>query len=76
MSLAKKMKLTERLGWELRIETFNLFNHPNFLNPGSDNALSGNILGSGLFGLVTSTVGNPDATTGARQMQVAMKLTF
>jgi len=62
--------------WELRFEGYNIFNHPNFLNPGSDAAHQGNVRTSGQFGLITGTVGSPDGTTGARQVQVAMKLTF
>ena len=76
LSIAKKMQLTERIGWELRFEGYNIFNHPNFLNPGSDVNHQGNIRTSGLFGLITGTQGSPDGTTGARQVQVAMKLTF
>jgi hypothetical protein len=34
------------------------------------------LLGSPIFGLITNTVTRPDATTSARQMQVALKLTF
>jgi hypothetical protein len=76
VSVAKKMHLTERIGWEFRVEGYNIFNHPNFLNPGTDTSLIGNIVTSGLFGIVTGTVGNSDGTTGARQLQVGMKLTF
>jgi outer membrane receptor protein involved in Fe transport len=32
-SIFKKTQLTERLNMELRFETYNLFNHPNFANP-------------------------------------------
>lgn len=76
-SISKKMKLGERLGLETRIEVFNLFNHPQFTNPGSDlpNAL-GNRLRSPIFGQIISTLTRSDGTTSARQMQVAMKLTF
>jgi outer membrane receptor protein involved in Fe transport len=76
MSVAKKMKITERVGLELRFEGYNIFNHPNFLNPGTDPAHVTNILASGAAGLITSTVTNGDGTTSARQMQVGMKLTF
>ena len=74
---AKKMKITETLQAELRVEGYNIFNHPNFTNPGTNqlpvwepDRQCGN------FGLITSTVGRPDATTSARQMQVALKLNF
>ena len=50
VSIAKKMQITERIGWELRFEGYNLFNHPNFLNPGADSAHQGNVLTSGLAG--------------------------
>jgi hypothetical protein len=71
---AKHIKITERFGAELRVEAFNIFNHPNFSNP---DATLGNQIGNlGAFGLLNSTVGRPDATTSARQMQVALKLSF
>ncbi len=76
LSIAKKMQITERVGWELRFEGYNIFNHPNFLNPGSDSNHLGNVLTSGLAGLITGTVQSPDGTTSARQVQVGMKLTF
>jgi len=76
MAVAKKLKLTERLGLETRFEAFNLFNHPQFTNPGADANANGNLLGSGIFGEITSTLTHSDGTTSARQMQVAMKLTF
>ena len=76
MSLSKKMSITERIGAELRVECYNIFNHPHFNNPGSDAAVNGNLLGSPIFGLITNTVTRPDATTSARQMQVAVKVTF
>jgi hypothetical protein len=76
MSVAKKMKLTERFGLETRFEAFNVFNHPQFNNPGSDANAFGNLIGSSIFGDIVSTQTRPDGTTSARQMQVAMKLTF
>jgi hypothetical protein len=76
VSIAKKMQITERVAWELRFEGYNIFNHPNFLNPGADSAHQGNVLTSGLAGLITGTLQNPDGTTSARQVQVGMKLTF
>jgi hypothetical protein len=61
---------------ELRFEGYNIFNHPEFTNPGSDPANLGNQLGSALFGVITSTRNNPDGTTSARQIQVALRLSF
>jgi hypothetical protein len=76
LAFAKKMKLGERLQLETRFEGYNIFNHPHFLNPGTDSAGVGNLIGSSLFGVITNTFVQPDGTTSARQMQVAMKLSF
>jgi hypothetical protein len=72
----KRIRITERFNAELRIEGYNIFNHPQFTNPGSDPNANGNLVGSPIFGLITSTVTRPDATTSARQMQVGLKLNF
>lgn len=76
VSVAKRMAITERVKMELRFEGYNVFNHPEFTNPGADPAVLGNQLGSPLFGVITSTRSNPDGTTSARQIQVALKLSF
>ena len=76
LTMSKKMKLTERFNAELRVECYNIFNHPHFNNPGDTGSSLGNRVGSPIFGLITSTVARPDATTSARQMQVAVKLNF
>ncbi len=76
LEFAKRMTFSERFGVELKVECYNLFNHPNFNNPGADGGALGNQLGSPLFGVITSTVSQPDSTTSARQMQVALKLSF
>lgn len=76
LTLAKKMMLTENVGLELRGEGYNIFNHPEFNNPGSDPGALGNQLDSPLFGIITSTRTQPDGTTSARQVQVALRLTF
>jgi outer membrane receptor protein involved in Fe transport len=72
----KRIRITERFNAELRIEGYNIFNHPQFRNPGSDPDANGNLVGSPIFGLITSTVTRPDGTTSARQMQVGLKLNF
>ncbi len=69
-ALAKKTSITERVKLETRFELFNIFNHPQFYQPGNTRALPGT------FGVSTSTITRPDGTTAARQLQAAMKLTF
>jgi hypothetical protein len=73
---SKNTKITERVSAQLRVEGYNIFNHPHFTSPGADLAGIGNLLNSGLFGIITSTVSQPDGTTSARQLQVALKVTF
>ena len=76
VTLAKRMSITERVKAELRFESYNLLNHPHFLNPGTDGAGIGNLIGQPLFGVITNTYTQADGTTSARQVQVAMKLLF
>ncbi len=76
LSFTKAIQFTERINAELRIEGYNIFNHPHFNNPGSDVNAFGNQVGSPIFGLITSTASRPDGTTSARQMQVALKVNF
>jgi len=73
-SFAKTTKITERFNIELRAECYNIFNHPHFTNPGTNG--SANRITASDFGLISSTASRPDATTSARQMQVALKLNF
>jgi hypothetical protein len=61
--------LTERANLEFRFECYNIFNHPHFQQPD-------NLFGDSTFGLISATAPRPDATTSARQMQVALKLNF
>jgi Carboxypeptidase regulatory-like domain len=69
LAFAKNIRMTERVGLELRIEGYNIFNHPHFQQPD-------NLFTSPTFGLITATASRPDATTSARQMQVGLKLNF
>ena len=70
MVASKKMKFGERFSTELRIEAYNVFNHVNLTQP--DNAIAD----TNTFGYSTSQIGNSDGTTGARQLQVGLKLSF
>jgi hypothetical protein len=76
MTFSKTTTITERVKLELRFEGYNVFNHPHFTNPGADSSSLGNSITSGLFGVSLSTATQPDGTTSARQMQVALKLKF
>ena len=76
MTFSKTTSITERVKLELRFEGYNVFNHPHFTNPGADSASLGNAIASGLFGVSLSTATQPDGTTSARQIQVALKLKF
>ena len=63
IALSKKTQLSERTGFELRGEVFNLFNHTNFGQPSGDMADSE-------FGQITNTVGGP------RTMQLGLRVNF
>jgi Carboxypeptidase regulatory-like domain/TonB dependent receptor-like, beta-barrel len=67
-SVIKNTKVTERVNTQLRIEMFDVFNHPNFGNPGR-------ILGNG-FGVITSTRFPTGDFGSSRQLQLALKLQF
>jgi len=66
----KRISISERTRLDLRIEFYNLFNRVQFNQP--DNVTSD----GALFGQSTSELIRPDFTTGARQIQLGLKLTF
>jgi hypothetical protein len=66
----KTTTITERTKLVFRTEAYNLFNRANFAQPGNS------IANPGTFGLSTSQIGRPDGTSGARQLQFALKLLF
>jgi hypothetical protein len=70
MVMSKNTQITERVRLEFRSEFYNILNHPNFQQP--DNFIND----GATFGQSTSQVGRNDGTTGARQLQFAMKLHF
>ena len=69
ITLMKNVRFTERFKLQIRSEFFNIFNHPQFGQPG-------NFLGQNTLGLSTQTLTRSDGTTSSRQIQVAMKLMF
>jgi hypothetical protein len=87
-SFFKKTQLTEKLNMELRLEAYNLFNHPNFASPLYPGFLAAaDINGIGLNGrsqdfyplTVTGDVGIGYpflGSGGPRNLQVAVHFTF
>jgi hypothetical protein len=67
MSLQKNTTWLGRYKVQLRADTFNAFNHPNFGTPNADITASG-------AGTVTSTAGTPSYE--ARTMEFAIKFNF
>lgn len=73
VNLIKNTALTERVNLQFRAEVYNIFNRDQFDQPGA----SGNTLASPLtFGQSLSTIVQPDGTTSARQIQLALKIIF
>jgi hypothetical protein len=86
LALRRQFNLTERVRLQFRAEFFNLFNHPNFGDPGN---LEGNSLFSPLFGQSTTMLGRSLGSGGAsggfnplyqvggpRSIQFALKVQF
>ena len=71
IALQKIIPLRGQLQVELRGETFNAFNHPNFLfaAPGPQNANNATVLGTPTFGFVT-------AAQPPREIQLAAKIYY
>lgn len=73
-SLIKDTKITERVSSEFRAEAFDIFNHPNFGDPGFVfNAATGTQLASSV---ITSTRFPEGDFGSSRQLQFALKLIF
>jgi hypothetical protein len=69
LSIIKNTKITERINLQFRGEFFDVFNHPNFGNPG-------NTVTAGSFGTITSTRFPTGDFGSSRQIQFALKLLF
>jgi hypothetical protein len=57
---------------ELRLEVFNILNHPQFANPNGQ-------LGNSAFGTISAMLASPSCAlcgTTERQMQIAVKVKF
>ena len=68
----KTQSITERVKLVFRAESYNVLNHPNFVAPPAS-SLS---ISSATFGVSQSEVAQNDGTTGARQIQGALKIVF
>jgi hypothetical protein len=68
-SVIKRTKITESTIVEFRTEVFDLFNHPNFGQPGR-------VVGSANFGQITNTRFATGDSGSSRQLQFALKLKF
>jgi hypothetical protein len=69
-ALSRRINLTERTNLMLRMEVFNVFNHPELGNPNTN-------LSSPLFGQITSVSNTTPIGTGtARSVQFAARFTF
>lgn len=66
-SIIKNTKLGEKLRCQFRAEFFDLFNHPNFGQPG-------NLVGSESFGRIVNTRFPTGESGSSRQIQFAIKL--
>ena len=77
LALSKTTRFTERIGMQLRLETVNTTNTPQFANPNGTCCTANNAN----FGFVTGTFGTGSGsvnsgTGGPRSVQLAVKLTF
>jgi hypothetical protein len=84
LALIKNTKLTERMTLQFRLDAFDLFNHPNFGQPGPLAANGATIITisptTGAVPATFSTIAStrfPTADSGSsRQLQLALKLKF
>ena len=69
LSVIKNLDAPGRLGVQLRADVFDVFNHPNFGQPG-------NIVGSPTFGVITRTRLPTGEAGSSRQIQLGARLSF
>jgi hypothetical protein len=77
-SLIKDIPIHEKFKAQFRGEIFNILNRPNFDSPtlAGDGANVWSPTGAASFGLIENTVGRTIGFGTARQIQLALKLTF
>jgi Carboxypeptidase regulatory-like domain len=87
LSLRKVFTVTESTNLEFRAETYNVFNHPNFANPGNVRLAQGlpglqpgqpfsTATAGALFGTDNSTVSNQVGLGTNRQIQLSLRANF
>ena len=77
LTLSKEVRINERMGLQLRLESFSVTNTPDFSNPSGGCCTSNNAN----FGVITSVVGSGSGVIngtggGQRYIQLAAKFTF
>jgi hypothetical protein len=68
-SISKSIKFTERVGLELLVHGFNVFNRTNFQLPDASDGVGTNQINN-------ATVGKSEGTFNARNLQVGARITF
>jgi len=74
LSLSKTFQITERFNTEFRMDTYNLFNHPNLANPNTCIDCVGDPNAGKITGLAASTSGI--SNNGMRYLQFGLKVGF
>ena len=77
LALVKNTQLTERIGMQLRFETQNTTNSPQFSNPNGSCCTSNNANFGFVTGTISSGSGSINSGAGApRSLQLGVKFTF
>jgi hypothetical protein len=70
-SASKNTHITERVNFDLKLDIFDIFNHPSFGNPGTTATA-----GSATFGVITATRYPIGDLGSSRQLQLSGKVSF
>ena len=81
VAIRRQINLTEKVNLQLRVEAFNVFNHPNFADPvgsldDSQFGLSGTMLNNALGGTSEGSFSPLYQIGGPRSLQLALKFQF
>jgi len=75
IAIVKNTKIHENMNLQLRVEAFNIANHPNFSNPGTS-LYTGPTSPNPNAGKITSTISAQGGLPSSRQLQFAMRFQF